>query len=159
VEVVLVRIDNRLIHGQVSTMWVGNHKVDRLIVANDAAAKNPVEKSVLKMAKPRTIKSLDILTVAEAAKLILSDKSKDRAMVVTRVPQDIRGLLDAGVPMTEVYVGNMHGGPGKEQLDQCVAVDEEEKALLTEFARQGITLISQMTPSSPRTELNKKLLG
>jgi mannose/fructose/N-acetylgalactosamine-specific phosphotransferase system component IIB len=157
VELVLVRIDNRLIHGQVSTMWVGNHKIDHLIVANDAAAKNPVEKSVLKMAKPRTIKALDVLTVAEAAKLILSDKSKSRAMVVGRVPQDIRGLLDAGIAIKELYVGNMHGGPGKEQLDQCVAVDPEEKATLKGFVQEGITLISQMTPSSPRSELNSKL--
>ncbi len=156
-ELVLVRIDNRLIHGQVSTMWVGNHKIERLIVANDAAAKNPVEKSVLKMAKPRTVKSLDILTVADAAKLILNDKSKDRTMVVSRVPQDIKGLIEAGVTITEVYVGNMHGAPGKEQLDQCVFADEEEKAALKGFADAGIALISQMTPSSPKTELNKKL--
>lgn len=156
-DVVLIRIDNRLIHGQVSTAWVQQHRIDHLIVANDAAARNPMEKSVLKMAKPRTVKSLDVLTVAEAAKLIKNDKSRDRTMVVTRVPQDVKGLIENGIEVKEIYVGNMHGAPGKVQLDQCVAADEQELATLRGFSAAGISLISQMTPSSAKTELNKKL--
>jgi len=156
-ELVLVRIDNRLIHGQVSTTWVQNHRIDHLIVANDAAAKNPMEKSVLKMAKPRTVNKLDILTVAEAANLIKADKTKDRTMVVSRVPQDIKGLIEAGIEIQEIYVGNMHGAPGKSQLDQTVFADQEEVDTLKGFVAKGITLTSQMTPSSPKTDLVKKL--
>ena len=156
-ELVLVRIDNRLIHGQVATAWVLDKRIDHLVVANDAVAKNSMEKSVLKMAKPRTVKALDVLPVAEAANLLKFDKSKDRTMVVTRVPQDVKGLIDNGIKLTEVYVGNMHGAPGKVQLDRCVFADEEELKIFKEFNAAGIELISQMTPSSSRTELGKKL--
>jgi mannose/fructose/N-acetylgalactosamine-specific phosphotransferase system component IIB len=156
-EIVLTRIDNRLIHGQVVTSWVQEKKVEHIMVVNDTVAKNPMEKSVLKMAKPRQVKSVDVLTVAEAAKKLKADTSKGRLMIVTRVPQDVKGLIEAGVEFTEIWVGNMHGAPGKKQLDQCVFADEEEIEALKFIASKGVTIISQMTTSSPRTELNGKL--
>ncbi len=158
-ELALVRVDNRLIHGQVSTAWVQQLRIDKIIVVNDKAATNPTEKAVLKMAKPRTIKSLEILTVKQAAEMIKTDKSKDRVMVIGQNPRDIKGLMDNGVEINEVNLGNMHGGPGKTILDDCIAADDEELEILKEWNAKGIKMFSQMTPSSSRTDINKKLSG
>ena len=59
--IVNVRIDERLIHGQVATMWTNHLKVNRIMVVDNVVVKNEMEKDVLKMAKPNSVK-LSILT-------------------------------------------------------------------------------------------------
>ncbi len=156
-ELVFVRVDSRLIHGQVSTAWVHDTGANRLMVVNDKAANDSMERALLKMAKPRSIGTLDVLTVARAVEVINADNSRDRTMVIARTPRDVKGLIDAGISIKRVNLGNMPSGPGRVKLDESVYADPEEMELLKEMSAAGIVLFSQMTPSSGRNDIGSKL--
>ncbi|MCP6826224.1 PTS sugar transporter subunit IIB, partial [Listeria monocytogenes] len=68
-----VRVDERLIHGQVATMWTNTIKATRIMIVDDAVVKNEMEKVALKTAVPAGVK-LSILTVKGAANNINNDK-------------------------------------------------------------------------------------
>lgn len=156
-ELVLVRVDARLIHGQVSVAWIHDTGVTRLMVANDRAATDSMERSILKMAKPRSIAVLDVLTLDAAADMILKDTSKDKVMLITRTPRDIQGLVDRGVRIDKVNLGNMPPGPGKIKLDESVCADADEMEILRDLVKQGIIVFTQMTPAHPKIDISPKL--
>ncbi|MEA4884866.1 MAG: PTS sugar transporter subunit IIB [Clostridia bacterium] len=156
-ELVFVRVDSRLIHGQVSTAWVHGTGVNRLMVVNDKAANDPMERALLKMAKPRSIATLDVLTVAQAIGVINKDNSGDKVMLIARTPRDVKGLVDGGINIKKVNLGNMPSGPGRARLDESVCADPEEIEILREMLGAGIVVFSQMTPSSPKNDIRHKL--
>ena len=89
-----VRIDERLIHGQVAGIWTNTLNTQRIIVANDKAAENPIDKASLRMAAPSTVR-LSVITVEAAAKNITSGKYGDqRIFLIFKNPTDVNKFLD-----------------------------------------------------------------
>ena len=95
-EIANIRIDERLIHGQVAAVWSKALNVNRIMVVDEDAVKNPTQKSVLKMACPAGCK-LSILSVASAANNLRIRKYEgDRIFMIVRSPATLRALYDAG---------------------------------------------------------------
>ena len=117
-EVTFVRVDSRLIHGQVSTAWVHHTGVNRLMVVNDKAAHDSMERALLNMAKPRNIRVLNVLTIKQAVEMIRNDTGKDKVMIIARTPHDVKGLVDGGVAITELNLGNMPPKEGKIKFEE-----------------------------------------
>lgn len=157
-EVTFVRVDSRLIHGQVSTAWVHHTGVNRLMVVNDKAAHDPMERSLLKMAKPRNMRVLDILTIEQAVEMLKSDTSKDKVMIIARTPHDVKGLVDGGIAITELNLGNMPPKEGKVRLEDTVHADEQEMEALKAMAQAGMTIYAQTTPTASKSNLNTRVL-
>ena len=108
-EIVNVRIDDRLIHGQVATVWSQVTRATRIMVVDDAVVKDPVNKEALKMACPSQCK-LSILTVEKAAANLCAGKYEgERVFIVAKNPKTIRGIYEKGFHMEAVNVGNMGG--------------------------------------------------
>ena len=100
------RIDGRLIHGQVANLWAGKLNVSRIMVVDDEVVNNDVEKSGLKLATPPGVK-LSILPIEKAAANILAGKyDSQRLFIVARRPDRFLGLVEAGVPIETLNVGN-----------------------------------------------------
>lgn len=94
-----VRVDERLIHGQVATMWTNTIKATRIMIVDDAVVKNEMEKVALKTAVPAGVK-LSILTVKGAANNINNDKyAGQQVFLIVKSPHALRGLVDAGVEL------------------------------------------------------------
>ena len=158
-EVTFVRVDSRLIHGQVSTAWVHHTGVNRLMVVNDKAAHDPMERSLLKMAKPRNIRGLDVLTIEQAVEMIKNDTGKDKVMIIARTPHDVKGLVDGDIAIREVNLGNMPPQEGKTRFEDTVHADQEEIKALKAMADAGIVIYAQTTPVGPKSNLNARLQG
>mgnify|MGYP000871440480 CR=1 FL=1 len=158
-EVTFVRVDSRLIHGQVSTAWVHHTGVNRLMVVNDKAAHDSMERALLNMAKPRNIRVLNVLTIKQAVEMIRNDTGKDKVMIIARTPHDVKGLVDGGVAITELNLGNMPPKEGKIKFEDTVYADEEEIAALKAMADAGISIYAQTTPVGSKSSLNARLQG
>ena len=124
--IVNVRMDERLIHGQVAGIWAPSLHTQRIIVINDEAAADTLQKSSLKMAAPTSMR-LSVLPVESAAKNIRSGKyGKQRLFLVFKNPTDVLRYLKAGGKLTHVNVGNMSYKEGSKDITKSIKVLDEE---------------------------------
>jgi PTS system mannose-specific IIB component len=105
--VVLFRIDERLIHGQVVTAWVGHTKARQILVIDDNAAADSLMSSILKMAAPPGI-TVTVASVGEGRRLLAGAGEDDNTIVIMKNPQEAARLLIAARPALppEVNMGN-----------------------------------------------------
>jgi PTS system mannose-specific IIB component len=101
-----LRVDERLIHGQVVVSWCAALNLTNIVVANDAVAKDTMTTQVLKMAVPNHVK-LAIKTVEDAIKLLQDPRCDPLSiLVIVKNPADAITLLNAPIDIPYVNVGN-----------------------------------------------------
>lgn len=152
-----VRIDERLIHGQVASVWVNFLGCNRIMVANDAAPKSEIQIAALKLACPTGVK-LSILSVDKAAANILAGKyDDDKVFLITRTVQDCKRLLDAGVQLPQINVGNLAHQEGFKKIKKSVSLSATDISTLQALLAAGLTVTAQMVPDEPDTSIGAML--
>lgn len=147
-----VRIDSRLIHGQVATMWTRNLNATRIMVVDDQIVKSKVQKETLKTAVPAGV-HLSILTIKGAAKRITSGQyNGQRVFLIVKKPQVLYQLVNSSVKLPDINVGNMSMSQGARQVAKSVAVTSDDVVIFKKLADQGITLYHQMVPNDKQEE-------
>ncbi len=155
--IVNTRIDERLIHGQVAGIWSTSLDTQRIIVANDEAASDPLQKSSLRMAAPSSMR-LSVLRVAEAAENICSGKyGKQRLFLLFKNPADVLRFIEAGGPIETVNVGNMSYKEGAREVTKSIQVLENEEVTFELIASKGINVTAQLVPNDPSIDFMKKM--
>jgi mannose/fructose/N-acetylgalactosamine-specific phosphotransferase system component IIB len=143
-----MRIDNRLIHGQVTVTWVGSVGANRLIVANDQVAKDPIQQMLLPQAARGVPTS--VLSVDDTLKYAASAAGqKEKIMVLAKLPTDGLRLLEGGLKPAEVNVGNQAPTPSSKfkMVTHSIAVTAEDAATYRKIAAEGTKLTTRMMPS------------
>ncbi|MDU0982289.1 MAG: PTS mannose/fructose/sorbose transporter subunit IIAB [Enterococcus faecalis] len=157
--IVNTRIDERLIHGQVAGIWSTSLSTQRIIVANDEAATDPLQKSSLRMAAPSSMR-LSVLGVESAAKNIQSGKyGKQRLFLLFKNPKDVLRFIEAQGPIKTVNVGNMSYKEGAREVTKSIQVLPEEEQIFETIASKGVTVTAQLVPNDPVVDFMKKLRG
>ncbi|EPH69470.1 PTS mannose/fructose/sorbose transporter subunit IIAB [Enterococcus faecalis] len=157
--IVNTRIDERLIHGQVAGIWSTSLSTQRIIVANDEAATDPLQKSSLRMAAPSSMR-LSVLGVEAAAKNIQSGKyGKQRLFLLFKNPKDVLRFIEAQGPIKTVNVGNMSYKEGAREVTKSIHVLPEEEQIFETIASKGVTVTAQLVPNDPVVDFMKKLRG
>jgi mannose/fructose/N-acetylgalactosamine-specific phosphotransferase system component IIB len=155
---VLVRIDDRLIHGQVSVAWGTWLECDRIILVNDEVARTPWKRDLYagsdSMGTPLSVLSGDEFVKGVAA----GQWDEERAIVVVESPRDIVRLLRGGLRVVEVNVGGMHHAPGKREVLPYVYVDDGDVEAMREIASLGVKLVAQDVPQAAAVDVGG-LLG
>lgn len=155
--IVNVRMDERLIHGQVAGIWAPSLHTQRIIVINDEAAADTLQKSSLRMAAPTSMR-LSVLPVESAAKNIRSGKyGKQRLFLVFKNPTDVLRYLKAGGKLTHVNVGNMSYKEGSKDITKSIQVLEEEIDVFESIAAMDINVTAQLVPNDPVIDFMDKL--
>ncbi|WP_348920798.1 PTS system mannose/fructose/N-acetylgalactosamine-transporter subunit IIB [Enterococcus rotai] len=149
------RVDERLIHGQVATVWTNTLGAQRIMVVNDLAVKDQMQIGALKMAKPAGVK-LSILSKRKAIEKILAGNYDDeKVFLITKDIQDMADLIDSGVPLKSFNVGNISQKEGSKPIKKSVAVTETDVQTIKRLDEKGIKITAQMIPSeSDETILN-----
>lgn len=144
-----IRIDERLIHGQVATMWTNRLQLTRLMVVDDQIVKSSIQKTALKTACPANV-HLSILTAKGAAKRINEGKYRQqRVLLLVKNPGVLRQLLDYGVNLPAINVGNMSTKDDSKQVAKSVAVTKQDISDFEYLAQHGLKLYHQMVPTEP----------
>ncbi|MDQ8423988.1 PTS sugar transporter subunit IIB [Enterococcus faecium] len=155
--IVNVRMDERLIHGQVAGIWAPSLHTQRIIVINDEAAADTLQKSSLRMAAPTSMR-LSVLPVESAAKNIRSGKyGKQSLFLVFKNPTDVLRYLKAGGKLTHVNVGNMSYKEGSKDITKSIKVLDEEIDVFESIAAMDINVTAQLVPNDPVIDFMDKL--
>jgi PTS system mannose-specific IIB component len=144
--VILVRIDDRLVHGQVIEGWVKSLRINHVVVASDAVAADEMQRALYCLAVPYGIK-LDCLSVIDAAKGWAQDAwGADKVILLTSNPQDVVRLVQAGAPVKSVNVGGMHYRQGRIQVLKAVSLDDSDVTAFRVLAEKKIALEARPLP-------------
>jgi PTS system mannose-specific IIB component len=151
--IALLRVDDRLVHGQVVEGWLPTLKADLIVVVSDAAAADPISSALMKMAMPPSVGLLVLGIDAAADALTGPQMSARRALVLVPGPAEALALLKKGVAVDRVNVGGLHFTVGKVQLGRALFLDKKDKDALREIAARGVRLEGQPLPSDPQEDL------
>jgi PTS system mannose-specific IIB component len=145
--VILIRIDDRLIHGQVVEGWVNFLKATCIMVADDAVAANSLQRSIMEMAVPQGLK-VQIGPVADICERLRSAvDDKERTILLFSRPGDVVRALREGMQFPAVNIGGMHYTPGKRKLMDVLAVNDADMEAFKEMADQGVKIDLQSVPT------------
>ncbi len=143
-----LRIDNRLIHGQVAVTWKNHIGADKIIVTNDKVAADPIQKMALPLAARGA--TVLVLTIAECIQYA-QEHSEETMFVIAKYPQDALDILKSGVEVEEVNVGNASpiAGTDYKMVDKSIAATKEDATVYREIAElRGGKLMSRLTPAT-----------
>ena len=156
--IVLFRVDDRLIHGQVVLGWGTFLKPDRIILADDLVVSNKWERDLYASAAPPEIK-VSILALTEAAaQLRAGIFDGEKVILLVKHPKNVLSLMDLGLPVSEVNVGGIHYREGREKVLENVYLDADERAVMRELVKRGVTLDGRALPSSKTVTLNSRVV-
>ncbi|EOC0643934.1 PTS system mannose/fructose/N-acetylgalactosamine-transporter subunit IIB [Staphylococcus pseudintermedius] len=141
------RIDGRLIHGQVANLWATKLNIGRFIVIDNEVAQSDIDKQALKLATPAGIK-LSVLPVEKAANNINNGKyDSQRVMVIAKRPDRFVELVNNGVKIEELNVGNMSQTNETRSVTNSINITDEDVDNLKLLQEKGVNIISQMVPN------------
>ncbi|WP_025641003.1 PTS galactosamine transporter subunit IIB [Schnuerera ultunensis] len=143
--ILATRIDNRLIHGQVGVTWVNHIGANLILVADDVVANDNIQQSLMDMAAPNTVDTR-YFTIQETIDKIHFAADDQLIFLVVRTPQNVLKLVEGGVPIKKVNIGNMHFSEGKKQITSTVSIDEDDAKTLRKLHELGVELEIRRVP-------------
>ena len=148
-----VRVDDRLIHGQVVTQWVNVFKAQHIVVIDNNVAKDKMQKSVLKFAAPPDIK-VSIFSVDKAVEAWEKNQFGTKNLfVLFRDVKQIAELQGKGVSFEEITIGQMAIINDRKQIYKQVGLSESEAQTLMDIEKTGVKLYFQMQPTDKKESL------
>lgn len=161
--IVLSRVDNRLVHGQILETWVPSLKVERIVVADDDSAKSPLARAAMTLAVPSDLPvALDPVASVDWQELAAAS---ERVLVLFRDVGDLARAAAAGLTPERgrrVNLGNVHYAPGRRPVTPSVFLAGAELEQVKALAAQGFEVEARAIPSdapSGVAELEKRYNG
>lgn len=148
--ILLTRIDNRLVHGQVGVTWVKSLGANLIVVVDDTAAANDIEQQLMEVVAKSSGVGIRFFTIAHTIEIIHKASSSQKIFIVCKTPETVKKLVDGGVPIKEVNIGNMHFSDGKEQISKKVYVDNNDKENIKYLESKGINIYIQDVPGDKK---------
>jgi len=150
-KIVLLIVDDRYVHGQVTAAWVRIANANVIWVVNDSVAKNPViSKLQVTLAPPGT--TVEVYTIEDAIKKIQEEQGKNdgkRVLVLVANPVDAWKLIEAGAQIDSVNMGQMAWRSGRQQVSRTVSVGPEDVEAVKKIVEKGIRVYYQQLPDFP----------
>lgn len=155
-EVLNVRLDDRLVHGVVATNWIPRLKTDRVIVIDKESANSPMLKSVLRMATPKNV-NLSVITVEKTLENFKTNKyGNEKIMIVVKTLQPILDLLEGGWKFDKLTLGNLGNQVKTDStvaLTKYVSVNSETVPMIHKISEAGVKVMAQLIPEDPEEDV------
>lgn len=157
--IVLARVDDRLIHGQVTVGWSERLRPDHIILASNEIAADPWQSRVYASSVPPSI-AVSVLSLARAAAALRSgDVADQRTIVLTATPAEMSDLAHLGAPLPAVNIGGMHFGTGKVEMLPFVFIDRLDLEAMRRLLATGLALFAQQVPGGREHALGPEQLA
>ncbi|ASV57046.1 hypothetical protein LJPFL01_3683 [Lelliottia jeotgali] len=148
--ILLTRIDNRLVHGQVGVTWTSTIGANLLIVVDDEVAKDEIQQKLMGITADTYGFGIRFFSIEKTIAIIEKAAPHQKIFLICRTPDIVRKLIEGGVPLNDVNVGNMHFSEGKKQISSKVYVDERDLDDLRFIKRSGVNLFIQDVPGDAK---------
>ncbi|HNW43941.1 MAG TPA: PTS sugar transporter subunit IIB [Elusimicrobiales bacterium] len=151
---ILYRVDDRLVHGQVAEGWVPHLKADELAVVSDDIAGDELRRAIMRFATPEGV-DLKIMTVAEAAVYLPeAQTSAHRVLLLLPGLAEALALVDKGLKIPALNIGGMHYSTGKNlSIGKALFLSDEDCAALKTLSASGIAIEGRGVPSDSPVDL------
>ncbi len=152
--IVEIRVDDRLIHGQVALVWTKKLNAKAIVVANDHASKDNIQQMTLKMATPENVK-LAIKSMQDAVQLINNPKAKDmRIFVLVNSICDALFLSENIDDIERINIANVGRFDGvdeaeKSKLSSTILISKSEQVALEQLLASNRKVVHQIVPDNP----------
>lgn len=149
----MVRVDHRLLHGQVAFSWTSTLSADCILIADDDTAKNELKKSAMKLAKPNGVK-LVIKTVDKAIESLNEGVTDKYNLFIVVANIENAAKLISGYPeIKQLNLGGTLPSKDKVNISKVISITENERALLNKMINQGVDINIQMVPSDMKVNV------
>jgi len=152
--IVLCRIDSRLIHGQVVTKWVGQSQANRIAVVSDELDADPFMKNIYLMAAPPNIKVDCYSNVSFAAAWKENQLGDGSVLVLLPSLSAMQDVVALGFEVKSIQVGGLGGGPNRKAVFQNITLDEKDVGILNTLKSRGIQVFFQTIPEDKPQSLD-----
>lgn len=152
----LVRVDDRLIHGQVVTSWVAHSRATRIIVVDDGTFNDKTMSLVCKKLAPdgTTVDVYDIKASIEPLKKYVQAESV-KCLILVRTPVTILALVENGVDIKEFIIGGMGKYGTRTKLFRNICADERERACIKKLDEMGCKGYIRIIPTDKPVDASK----
>jgi len=148
VPLLLARIDDRLIHGQVAHGWGRALRPTLLVIVSDSLRADPDRADLYLFAVPEGARGR-VVSVAEALEpAFRNEVDAERTILLFAGPEDALRLVEGGFPIQELNVGGIHHAPGRREVLPYVFLDDADRARLRSLQRLGVRVHAQDLPSN-----------
>lgn len=142
-----VRMDNRLIHGQILVSWNAEFKIDHIIVTNDKVAADPLQVTLLKAVAPIGAK-VSVLSIKDCVEYCNRPAAdKENIFIIAKFPEDGLALVEEGLGMPVLNLGNQAFVRGSKKLSNTVYLTESGVKALKSLHDKGIRITCRMMPA------------
>lgn len=148
----LVRIDDRLIHGQIATTWINDYNIEQVLIVDDNVVQDKMQQSVISMTAPANVK-VKVFGVDSFIGIYKKNPIKRRTMIVLTNSIDAYRLLAGGVQIDYLNVGGMRFLDGRTKIARAVSVTPEEREAFKKIIEMGIDVGIQMIPRDEIVEM------
>lgn len=149
----LLRIDDRLIHGQVATTWAKVTGISRIIVVSNEVADNPLQKALLKQAAPPEIKA-NVISVSKLIRIASHPLLNDvKVMLLFTNPTDVMNCYRQGIQFNSVNIGGMKFTEGKKMVTHFISVNQQDIDAFVYLDSIGIELEIRKVPGDRRQRM------
>jgi PTS system mannose-specific IIB component len=153
--IVLTRIDDRLIHGQVITAWVKHIKCDTVLIIDEALSKNSMMQRIYKAAAPTGL-LVEIMDETTAADYLKKDvENNSNIIILVKIPQVIEKIRLLGIGINSVILGGMGSNHERKKLIRNVFSSQEENDCFKRLIESGCTVEYQIVPAEKSTDISK----
>jgi mannose/fructose/N-acetylgalactosamine-specific phosphotransferase system component IIB len=159
VPLLLARIDDRLVHGQVAFGWGKALQPTLFAIVSDALAADPAQAELYLLGVPEGARGRT-LSVSEAlGPAFREEVGRERTVLLLPGTDEALRLIEGGFPIGRLNLGGLHHAPGKRERLPYVFLDEEDRCRLSAMAARGVIVAAQDLPGNPSHPLEALLGG
>nr|WP_300652887.1 PTS sugar transporter subunit IIB [uncultured Anaerobutyricum sp.] len=153
--IVLARVDDRLIHGEVVSVWTPSLQVNRIIIVDDEVAADAFNKRVIKALAPNGVRC-NVYSVERGADILQRDskEASERVMVLTKTPITYDRMADLGLKLTDVNLGGMGLRGERTPFIKNVACSPDEIQSIKNLREKGTHVYYQLVPEQQVIEVD-----
>lgn len=159
-DIKMMRIDERLIHGQ-GQMWLSALGVNLVIVADNDTANSKIQQTLMKTVVPESVR-MRFFSIEKTCQVIHKAAAHQKIFIVCKTPEAAQKLIAGGVPVKEINIGNIHNKEGKEMITRSIFLGAEDRAALKDLRdNYNIKFNTRTTPiggdGAVEVDINKYL--
>lgn len=150
----IIRVDDRLIHGQVTAGWIRPLAIERIILANDAIANDEWEREIYTLAVPPEIE-VKIETIEKAVEIIKNRQGNKKTMVLVNSLKDALRIIEAGIDVPKLNIGGLHYQEGKKAFANYIFLSDDDIQYAKKLIDRGVKLEGREIPGASIVNLDE----
>lgn len=157
IDIAAVRIDTRLLHGQVATAWTKQIAPNRIIVVSDGVAHDELRKTMIEQAAPPGVPA-NVVPISKMVEVAKDPRfGATKAFLLFETPQDLLRCIEGGVDIKKANIGSMAHSVGKVVVTNAIAMGEDDVKTLEELRAKGVELEARKVPSDSSEDIDAML--